>query len=137
MMTIDTTYSLYALLISNAFLACAAALAIMKLKRLVDTKEAFWNSPTGAAMSSGSDHDELLRAIEMRLVPIIDAISNISQGKSDPTTLRRSLPLENAVRMARQGATLEDLTRNCGLNATEARLLMRVHAQPALTAEEN
>jgi hypothetical protein len=42
------------------------------------------------------------------------------------------VPLENALRMAKNGASIEDLTRNCGLNIGEARLMQKLHGKARL-----
>ena len=42
-----------------------------------------------------------------------------------------SLPIENAVRMARHGASIDELVRNCGLNIGEARLMQKLHSKAA------
>jgi len=136
-MNIDTSYSLYALLFSNALLVSAAALAVMKLQRLVDKQKAFWSSPTGTVLTEQTDHDALLLAIDQRLSPLLNQIESMSREKPNDTRPQQSLPIENAVRMAKHGASLKDLTRNCGLSVTEARLLMRVHAQSAVPEELN
>ena len=53
---------------------------------------------------------------------------------SQPTTVERSLPIENAQRMARMGASIEDLTRSCGLNIGEARLMKKLHGKASQAA---
>ncbi len=137
MMNIDTTYSLYALLISNALLVGAAGLAVMKFQRLVDKQKVFWSSPTGAALKEQTEHDELLLAIDQRLSPLFEQIESMVREQGQEAGTQQILPIEHAVRMAKHGASLEDLMRNCGLSDTEARLLMRVHVQPASSEKLN
>jgi len=137
MMNIDTTFSLYALLLSNALLVGAAALAVMKFQRLVDKQKAFWSSPTGAVLKEQTNHDVLLLEIDQRLSPLLDRTESMSRDQLIDTRSQQSLPIENAVRMAKHGASLKDLTRNCGLSDAEARLLMRVHAQSVIPEKLN
>ena len=39
------------------------------------------------------------------------------------------LPIDNAIRMAKQGASVADLTRSCGLNLGEAELMKKLHGR--------
>lgn len=135
-MTIQT-YSMYALLTCNAALAAAAAIAILRLQRMVKEQKTFWASPTGAALTVPVAEDAMLLKIHGRLEQLQSDISGLQRMDKEPATGAGPLPLENAVRMARLGASLEDLTRTCGLSSTEARLLLRVHAQPASGASLN
>lgn len=137
MMNIDTTYSLYALLISNALLVGAAGLAVMRLQRLVDKQKVFWSSPTGATLKEQIKYDELLLAIDQRLSPLFEQIESMVREQGQEAGTQQSLPIEHAVRMAKHGASREDLMRNCGLSDTEARLLIRVHVQPASSEKLN
>ena len=41
------------------------------------------------------------------------------------------VPMGNALRMAKQGATIDDLTKNCGLSIGEARLMQKLHGKAA------
>jgi len=45
------------------------------------------------------------------------------------------LPIENAVRMAKHGASIEDLMRSCGLNIGEAQLMRKLHGQTRAAAQ--
>lgn len=133
MMDIDTSFSLYALLACNAALAAAAAIAILRLQRLLNSRKEFWDSPTGDALKLQDEHAQLLRAIDQRFATLSQGLGCLERGDKDDVPLRHQLPFDNAVRMAKQGASLDDLTRNCGLSENEARLLMCVH-RPAANA---
>lgn len=135
MMNIETTYSLFLLLICNGALAAAAAIAILRLQRMTNQQKSFWDSPTGAALTSQPDQQELIRAIDQRFSDLLNGIHLLAREDRPDAPASQSLPFENAVRMARHGATLADLTRNCGLSETEARLLIRVHGQSLASNE--
>ena len=127
MMNFETTYWLYGLLVANGALAAAAAIAILRLQRMTDERRAFWDSPTGALLKSNDDRDELLRAVEQRVAKLLRGFGSLSGSDAPDLSGTNRLPFDNALRMAKLGATLDDLTKNCGLSETEARLLIRVH----------
>lgn len=126
-MNIETTVSLYLLVSANALLAAAVLLAISRNHRTTLKERAFWSSPTGAALLSRSDRDELLAAIERRIAASMDNAGGHPSNANTDVGKRPGMPFDNAVRMARHGASLDDLARTCGLSVTEARLLKRVH----------
>jgi len=131
MMTIDNTLSFYLLLACNGILVAAASLAILRFQRIMRDQKAYWDSPTGMASLAQTDTEALLDGIEQRFA----GTRNLPAGKSSDTSNHKVIPFENAVRMAQHGASLDDLTRTCGLSETEARLLIRVHANaPQATA---
>jgi len=133
MMDIDTNWIYYLLLASNALLGGSAALAILRLQRLTRRQESFWKSPTGATFTMQPGHEALLVAIDRRIDALVEKLESPPADPDKEVSTARSTPFENAVRMARHGATMDDLTRTCGLSASEARLLMRVHGrQPQL-----
>ena len=135
MMTFETTFSLYLLLICNGAIAAAAAIAILRLQRMTDQHKSFWDSPNGSALNSQNGQEELIRAIDQRFSVLLNGIDQLTRDDNVDTRATPALPLENAVRMAKHGATLGDLTRNCGLSKTEARLLIRVHGHPQTSTE--
>ncbi len=145
MMTMTTT-TLSLLLISNAAMLAAAALAIVRLQQQYRRFEAFWNSPTGSALlqstasdfmaSPAADVDPML---EQRLADMQRAIHSLAERHQetpappaptrDNAPVELKLPIENAVRMAQRGASVDDLTRNCGLNIGEAQLMRKLHGK--------
>jgi len=140
MMTIVESYSLYLLMICNGVLAGAAAVAILRFQNMMKNQKSFWASPTGAAMSSQpsqTDSDEFLQAVERRFSKFEEGLGNLSRADNGKATGPRSIPHENAVRMAKHGATVDDLTRTCGLSDIEARLVMRVHGNSGTSAGLN
>ena len=135
-MMIDSEWITYVLLASNAVLAGAAALAICRAQRIAAQQRSFWESPNGASLLMQMDPQQLLAAIDSRLNAVADRIGQPGEESAAAEAEAPPLPYENAVRMAKHGASIDDLTRTCGLSANEARLLMRVHgsASPAAAA---
>lgn len=141
------SYSLFLLLTSNALVLVAAGLALSRFERRCKRIEEFWDSPTGAAMAGEGDEEmreqtQATRRLEQRVGELHRAVKvmEIKTPRQPATiernlaTVERNLPIENAVRMARLGASIEDLTRNCGLNIGEARLMQRLHGKAQMAA---
>jgi hypothetical protein len=133
-------FFLYVLLASNATLLAIAAVAVIRFERRWQRLESFWDSPTGAALSDDSEDElhEQLRAtarLEQRLGELQRTVKLLDmKAPEERPPVERDLPIENAVRMARLGASVEDLTRNCGLNVGEARLMKKLHGKAAVAA---
>ncbi len=129
-MMIDDTYTLYALLVSNAFLIGAAAIAVLRLQRMVRDSKSFWNSPTGAAhQDTESPSAQLAGIVDQRIASMQRVVDGLSERHRAAISKKSGdLLFDNAVRMAKHGASIDDLTRNCGLRKDEAQLMMRVHA---------
>ena len=126
-MMIESDWITYLLLASNAILAAAAALAICRAQRQSAQQRSFWESPNGASLLLQMDPQQLLAAIDTRLNAVAERIGQPGEETPGVESEAPPLPYENAVRMAKHGASIDDLTRTCGLSANEARLLMRVH----------
>ncbi len=126
------SYSLYALLYSNAVLLGAASLAILKFQRLLKSSSKFWDSPTGSALQAQCEQGQINQLTDERLEMLQEAIESIERNSREtPVAPTEKLPFENALRMAKAGASVDDLVRTCGLSKGEARLFMRVHAKSA------
>jgi hypothetical protein len=129
----DEFITLYVLLCSTGLLLAAASIAILRFQtKTLESKE-FWNSPTGSAIQVDDAHATRERNdyLEIRLAALQKLVDELSASSNPGRTSGSShdLPFENAVRMAKQGATVEDLTRSCGLNVGEAQLIRRLHAR--------
>lgn len=131
-----TTFDLvYLLMMSNAVLLSAACMILIRFERRTRRMEQFWSSPTGAALSD-TDEPEFRKQMEatqrleksmgelQRTVKVLD----IKKHRPRPA-VERNLPIENAIRMAKLGASIEELTRSCGLNIGEARLMQKLHGK--------
>ena len=146
MITLEAHY-VYLLLGSTAIMLALACLSFARFENRCREIEEFWKSPTGTALQDGkdgkdgepSDASEQAR-IAIRLEAGINELHrvlqliDINKSKPDAPPVERSLPIENAVRMARLGASIDDLTKNCGLNIGEARLMQKLHGQAAASA---
>lgn len=139
----DDYFFLYLLLACNVWLLAVAVVAIIRFDRRWQRIEGFWDSPTGVALDEASD-DELhermkaTRRLEQRLGELQRSIKQIDiKAPEQRPPVERDLPIENAVRMARLGASVDDLTRNCGLNVGEARLMRKLHGRAPIAANGN
>lgn len=127
MMNIEPNYTMYLLFAANALLAAAALLAITRLQRMTNKQVAFWSSPTGASLMSQKNQEQLLSRLEEQISDLLVQVENSGAKQPSQPGTANVMPFDNAVRMARHGASLDDLARTCGLSVTEARLLKRVH----------
>lgn len=139
MMTTDT-YFLYLLLASNAALLAIACLAMYRFERRCRRMENFWSSPTGTAISDLGDDDvrkqmEATHRLEQQLGQLQRAVKVMEiKAPKQHAPVERTLPIENAIRMARSGASVEELKRSCGLNNGEAQLMQKLHGRSPLAA---
>jgi len=138
MMNIAELYVYEILLLSNAILLAAAVVAVQRFRRQCDRLERFWNSPTGTAIADRkADKDRLQLVTTMRLekhvAELHEKVAKLAAtpARQSAPAVVRQLPIENAVRLAKTGASAEDLTRTCGLNIGEARLLAKMHGSAA------
>lgn len=131
MMTIPDSYSVYILLVSNALLVGAASLAIIGFQRQLKSSSKFWDSPTGSALQAQCDQSMINQINDERLAALQEAVDNFERVNVEADPPSEKLPFENAVRMAKAGASVDDLVRTCGLSHGEARLFMRVHSKSA------
>ena len=139
MISIDALF-VFLLLAANALLLGLTCHALVRFERRCQRIEDFWESPTGNALSEAPDTElrEQMKATQrlekrvgelQRTVKVIEL--NKRQAQAAEPAAERSLPIENAIRMARLGASVEELTRSCGLNIGEARLMRKLHRQSA------
>ena len=139
-MMMTDTYYLYLLLTSNALLLVTASLAVIRFEHRCRRMEKFWSSPTGTAVSEFNDNDvrrqvEATHRLEKQLGELRRAVKvMVIQAPKQAAPTERSLPIETAVRMARSGASIEELKRSCGLNNGEARLMKKLHGRAPLAA---
>jgi hypothetical protein len=129
MMDISNTTILSLLLIANASLVAAGSIAIMRFCRQARRFEKFWESPTGLSLADTQTvHSDPL--LEKRVAELQSVVRTLAQKpKAGRDTFEASLPIENAVRMARSGASIDELIRSCGLNIGEAQLMRKLHGK--------
>lgn len=131
-MDIFSTYPLYALIVSNAVLLCGATIALLRFERRVKEGSSFWDSPTGASVAAADNSEAVLSALlERRLTMLQQQIEALGLQKTPaPPASPAELPFAYATRMAKHGASVEDLTRTCGLKKAEAQLMRRLYSRP-------
>lgn len=137
MITLEAHY-VYLLLGSNAIMLALACLCFSRFDNRCREIEKFWASPTGTAINDDkpvepSEQAQIAARLEKRIGELQRALKIIAldKAKVDEPRVERSLPIDNAVRMARLGASVDDLTKNCGLNIGEAQLMQKLHGQAA------
>lgn len=122
---------IYFLIASNAVLLFAASLAILRFERMIRRYRSFWASPAGSSMQEQTEPYAVLSGfLDHRLSLLQDRIDDLARQNAPAAVVKPAeLPFEHAVRMAKHGANVEDLTRSCGLKKSEAQLMQRLHAQ--------
>jgi len=146
MITLEAHY-IYLLIVSNAVMLALACFCFTRFDRRCREIEKFWASPTGTAISDDSQDDSrdqmrLTQRLEKRVGELQRTVKvmGIDKSTSTPppsTPIERNLPIENAVRMARMGASIDDLSKSCGLNIGEARLMQKLHGKVQAVAAGN
>ncbi len=136
---INDTFIISFLLAVNVLLLLVMFTALQRIdarcRRLEEFKLSVLQKPeTAPAVVDHSAQLAVLKRLEQRFARVQQSVESASfnaVGEHRPVT--QSLPIENAVRMAKQGASIDDLTRNFGLNIGEARLMKKLHGktQPA------
>ena len=134
-MSISDTTALYMLIIANAAMLAAAAIAVVRIQRQMRRFEDFWNSPTGASLADRQPPPEQPRPqanrhLERRVTELQSVVKTLAKREQPVVKpVDGRLPIENAVRMARHGASIDELVRSCGLNIGEARLMQKLHSR--------
>ena len=140
-MSIDSALTTNLLLFSNAALLAAATIALVRFRSQARRFEKFWDSPTGVSLAD----EQALRAqpepqpdpqpdpeLERRVAELQSVVKTLaSKNRIAREPAEPGLPIENAVRMAKRGASIDDLIRNCGLNIGEAQLMRKLHGKAA------
>ena len=141
MMEITDTFVTNMLLIANAAMLAAAVIAITRFRKQARRFEKFWDSPAGVSLA---DTQALEAAPESRTDPelekrITELQSEVRSMATKDRVERKDnesrLPIENAVRMAKHGASIEELVRSCGLNIGEAQLMRKLHGQARVATQ--
>ena len=123
--------ALYALILFNAALVFGAAIALIRFERLLKRERMFSELAIGATVEAdGSSEAVLAGLLDRRLATIHEKIDRLATRKATTVVAQSAdLPFEYAARMAKQGASIYDLTRACGLNKAQAQLIWRLHAR--------
>lgn len=146
MITLEAHY-IYLLIVSNAIMLALACFCFTQFENRCKQIEEFWASPTGNAVAVADDGNDdareqmrMTQQLEKRVGELQRTVKVIEMTKAEPSSaprIERNLPIENAVRMARLGATIDDLTKSCGLNIGEARLMQKLHGRARVAAVGN
>ena len=139
-----TEIVLRVLLALNVVLLGATAIALLRFREQAQRFERFWDSPAGVSLADVQSlalqraeppkpaaNPDLERNVA-ELSGIVRSLVRKDQAVREPAQAR--LPIDNAVRMARHGASIEDLIRNCGLNIGEAQLMRKLHGNARAAA---
>lgn len=154
-MEITDTYITNLLLFANAAMLAAALIAIIRFRNQARRFEKFWDSPTGVSLAEtqrlnsqqrkrplqiaqqnlqknprkkpqqNSQQNPQLERKVAELQSVVRTLAKKKRTVQDPAD--NKLPIENAVRMARHGASIDELIRGCGLNRGEALLMHKLH----------
>lgn len=137
-MMIDNSYFFYMLLSSNAALLAIAAVLLTRFERRWKRIEEYWDSPSDGELQEINDvlnREQLVatKRLEGRIDELRQAMKVIAiEAPTQQPRTERKLPLDNAVRMTKLGASVDDLARNCGLSIGEARLIHKLHGKTAI-----
>ncbi len=135
------TFPLNAVILSNALILCAAAIALARFERRIRHDRKFWESLNGAALQDSveprSNEEAVLSGfLERRLAVMHQRLNELSMqldevSATPPPAQQKTNFMGHAVRMAKNGAGVDDLVRVCGLGPAEARLVHKLHGQRA------
>lgn len=139
MMNLLSDYTHYLLLGSNAMMLCAAAIAVARFERQIRTNQKFWRSPTGSALlevsetveprTAGNNDAVLSGFLERRLAIMHQRLNDVDRKLQEFVPSQPAgTPFSHAARMARSGASIDDLVRTCGLSTQEASLVRKLHS---------
>jgi len=132
------------LLLANAALLAVATVALLRFRREARIQREFWQSPTGAALAgepaanvqgrgSASERrnyaQSVMRLERQMLLLRKDFHRSLASAPDAGSETRTAavLPFENAARMAKHGASVDELSARCGLSTEEARLMLKLH----------
>lgn len=137
---INANFVLPFLLAANVLFLLVVITALHRIdgrcRRLEEFKLSVLAKPEGnPRVIDHTAHLAVLKKLEQRFASVQQSVESASAGAAaESRQVTPNLPIENAVRMAKQGASIDDLTRNCGLNIGEARLMQKLHGRAQLAA---
>jgi len=132
------------LLLANAALLAVSTLVLLRFQRESRIQREFWGSPTGAALAGEPAADvrggesaserrnraQSIMRLERQMLLLRKDFHRSLASAPDPGIETRTaavLPFENAARMAKHGASADELSARCGLSTEEARLMLKLH----------
>ncbi len=140
---LDQELYIYALLAANTLVLTGGLLMILRLRRLCRLHEKSLQCPPAIALADpdprvdDSAQKQLLALMRMekQLLTLRAEMAAHASVRGEVAANARVLPLDNAVRMAKKGASIDELTRSCGLNIGEAQLIRKMHGSAAIAAK--
>ena len=133
-----TTKAMNLMLAANVLLAGGVLLLIVWARSLFLRLEARFQQLEQRELPDVGDR-ALIGVVDYRLGQLDERLQSmqfetpVGAKPADPILNGAGQPFDYAVRMARQGAGVEDLVHAFGLSPTEAELIHRVHGIPAET----
>ena len=136
-MIIDDPTIYYAVLAGKAFVLILGTIVLLGMWRQTHRVERYLSDLRNAPAPdeqpcAAKQHLVASLRLDKRISELQQQVAALSaaEPKADSGPVSRPLPIENATRMARHGASVEELTRTCGLNVGEAELLKKLHGAP-------
>ena len=127
-MELSTELVLRLMLAANVVLLGMTSIALLRFREQAQQFEKFWDSPAGVALADTQSleaqaraqpeprpqpkphQDPALARRVVELQKVVKTLAARNQGLQEPADTR--LPIENAVRMARHGASIDELVRS-------------------------
>jgi hypothetical protein len=133
-MTIDINSLLsYAVPLANLVVLAIAIMIFWRVQRALGGKAIYSQLAAGAAIETQISalglRGEMVSTQLTELQDRIEQLANLEVLRADPAA--HGLPLERATTLAKSGASVDELTRTCGLTIGEARLIRRMHSGAA------
>ena len=138
------------LLLANGALLAVSTLVLLRFQREARIQREFWQSPTGAVLAGESvanaqgsgvaserrNYAQSVMRLERQMLLLRKdfhrSLASASESGAETRTAA-VLPFENAARMAKHGASVDELSARCGLSSEEARLMLKLHRSPPTT----
>ncbi len=134
-MSTITFLALFLLIGANAAALVAAVVAIVRLRQSMSAGgHSRAELPVAGATRRASANERQQMLINLRTERLLKSMQRqlndlAADDRNLKAVLDRPLPIDNAIRMAKSGASVEELTRSCGLNAGEAQLMHKLHCK--------
>lgn len=129
-----------ALLVANLLLLGAAAIELLRVRRIVarhrraapESAPALPKRAPAQPARTAAEDAGFLSALDERILALRQVAGELARAEPAATrTERYDSSFDDAVRLARRGAQAAELTLSCGLNRGEAELMQRLYAAPA------
>ena len=119
-----------ALPVANIVLLAAAVVALVRVQRVLRGTAIYSKLAAGTAIEAEiallSESGRRVSSQLAKLQDRLESLAVLERLLEEPVA--RGLPMERATNLARSGASVDELTRSCGLSIGEARLMRRLHS---------